>query len=102
MTTLYPLQLKEEPDEEETREEEEEKGEGGKGDESDSDESYDDVEIVPVRYTDKTLMDSEDLPEGYVHLLKNARKDRKGEVIVGRRQNEYGKKIKHCWGVIAA
>ena len=91
MTTLYPLQLKEEPDEEE-------KGEGGKGDESDSDESYDDVEIAPLRYTDKTLMDSEALPEGYVHLVKNARKDGKGEVIVGRRQNEYGKKINTVGG----
>lgn len=91
MTTLYPLQLKEDPDEE-TREEEE-RGEGGKGDESDSDDSYDDVEIAPLRYTNKTLMESEDLPDGYVHLLKSKRKDGKEEVIVTRRQNEYGKKI---------
>ena len=90
MTTLYLLQLKEEPDEEE-------KG-GTDGEGSDSNESYDDVEIAPMRYTDKTLMDSEDLPAGYVHLVKNKRKDKGGEgetsrVIVGRRQNEYGESV---------
>ena len=79
------MQLKEEP------EEEEKEGEG-----SDSDESYDDVEIAPVRYTDKTLVESEDLPDGYVHLLKNKRKDGRGEGetrVIIRRQNEYGKLI---------
>lgn len=82
MTTLYLLQLTEEPEEER----------GVKGDGSDSDESYDDVEIAPVRYTDKTLVESEELPDGYVHLLKNKRKDGRGE-IVARTLNEYGKKI---------
>ena len=92
MTTLYQLQLKEEPDEEEK--------EGREGEDSDTDESYDDVEIAPMKYTDKTLMDSEDLPAGYVHLLKNKRKDKRGEgetsrVIIGsgRRQNEYGESV---------
>ena len=83
------MQLKEE--------EEEEEKEGKEGEGSDSDESYDDVEIAPVRYTDKTFVESEDLPDGYVHLLKNKRKDREGgeetRVIVRSKQNEYGKLI---------
>ena len=53
------------------------------------------MEIAPVKYTDKTLVDAEELPDGYVHLLKNKRKDGKGEVIVARKLNEYGKKNQH-------
>ena len=78
MTTLYLLQLKEEPED----------------DSSGSDESYEDVEVAPVSYSDKTLMEAEDLPDGYVHLVKNKRKEEEGETRrETRRQNEYGESV---------
>ena len=93
VTTLYHLQLTEEPGEDE-----------GSG----SDESYEDVEVAPaVVYPDKMLMESIDLPDGYVHLVKNKRKNSK-EAMEGetstretRKENEYGESLTVNLGLLS-
>lgn len=79
LTTLYLPQLREHPEEE---------------DDDDSDESYEDVKLGGVNYSSKNLEDSDELPDGYVHLVKNQGKRKKveGEETTNgtRKLNEYG------------
>ena len=72
---LYPLQLKEESEDDS---------------DGDSHESYEDIETTRLSYKEKMLMESEDLPDGYVHLVKNERKEEGETKETMRRQNEYG------------
>ena len=80
LTTLYQIQLPEQHDK--------------KG--SDSDESYEDVKVgALVSCSSKSLEDSDELPNNYVHLVKGKKKPREegedgGETRRGRKLNEYG------------
>ena len=75
MMTLYQLQLKEE----------EEEGEG------DSDQSYEETELGYISYPRKKLAESDNLPEGYVHLVKSKEKEADTNTCKTRKGNEYGR-----------
>lgn len=75
---LYQLQLREE-------------------DSNESEESYEDVNIGKLRYQGKNLADSENLSDGYVHLVKNKEnkenndtEDVESDKKETRKLNEYG------------
>ena len=62
--------------------EEEEEGEG------DSDQSYEETELGYISYPRKKLAESDNLPEGYVHLVKS--KEKEADTNKTRKGNEYG------------
>lgn len=75
----YQLQLRGDPDED-----------GEK-----SDEPYEDINLRELRYSGKSLADSDELPDGYVHLVKNKENKENSNTEDAdkketRRLNEYG------------